>query len=301
MIENLQGLLLPMNAYEYLRNFIDIAIVAFLFYKLYKMLVNTRAAALVKGMIVIAIITVICNFMELHVVTWLLSKSFWGIAVALPVVFQPELRRALEQIGRGRLFHKPGDLDKSQLDDMVEQVVDAATIMSRDKVGALIAFECKTRLDEYVDDERSVKIDGLVSSGLLQNIFVKDTPLHDKAVIVRGNRVYAACCELPLCRDHSLSADLGTRHSAAVGLSEETDAYILVVSEETGTISIAHKGRLNRRLSGSDVTQMLTVGLTVNLGTKEEKELSLIDKAKLGLSEFIKSKDASDKKGGKKK
>ncbi|MCQ2359766.1 MAG: diadenylate cyclase CdaA [Phascolarctobacterium sp.] len=300
MIENLQGLLLPMNVYEYLRNFIDIAIVAFLFYKLYKMLVNTRAAALVKGMIVIAIITVLCNFMGLHVVTWLLSKSFWGIAVALPVVFQPELRKALEQIGRGRLFHKPGDLDKTELDEMVEQVVDAATIMSRDKVGALIVFECKTRLEEYVDD-RSVKIDGYVSSGLLQNIFVKDTPLHDKAVIVRGNRVYAACCELPLCKDHSLSADLGTRHSAAVGLSEETDAYVLVVSEETGIISIAHKGRLNRRLSASDVAQMLTNGLTVNINTKEEKELSPIDKIKEWLSDFVKSKESSDKKGGKKK
>lgn len=300
MYENLQGLILPMNVYDLARNFIDIAIVAFLFYKLYKMLVNTRAAALIKGMMVIGIITLLCNFIGLHVVTWLLSKSFWGIAVALPVVFQPELRRALEQIGRGRLFHKSGYLDKTELDEMVEQVVDATSIMSRDKVGALIVFECKTRLDEYVDD-RAVRIDGLVSSGLLQNIFVKDTPLHDKAVIVRGNRVYAACCELPLCKDHSLSSDLGTRHSAAVGLSEETDAYVLVVSEETGIVSIAHKGRLNRRLSSSDVTQMLTSGLAVILSTKENKELTWKDKIKEGISEFIKGKEPSDKEGGKKK
>ncbi|MDO4179510.1 MAG: diadenylate cyclase CdaA [Phascolarctobacterium sp.] len=300
MIENLQGLLMPMNIYELILNFIDIAIVAFLFYKLYKMLVNTRAAALVKGMIVIFLIFVLCSYMGLNVMTWLLSKSFMGFAVTLPIVFQPELRKALEQIGRGRLFHKPGYIDKSELDDMIEQVVEATTVMSRDKVGALIVFECKTRLDEYVDD-RSVKIDGLVSSGLLQNIFVKDTPLHDKAVIVRGNRVYAACCELPLCKDHSLSSDLGTRHSAAVGLSEETDAYILVVSEETGIVSIANRGRLNRRLSPNDVTQMLSNGLAVNINTKDNKELTLKEKIKEGISDFIKDKDVSSQEGGKKK
>lgn len=289
-----------MNAFDLGRNFIDIAIVAFLFYKLYKMLVNTRAAALIKGMMVIGIITLLCNFIGLHVVTWLLSKSFWGIAVALPVVFQPELRKALEQIGRGRLFHKPGYMDKTELDEMVEQVVEATSIMSRDKVGALIVFECKTRLDEYIDD-RAVKIDGLVSSGLLQNIFVKDTPLHDKAVIIRENRVYAACCELPLCKDHSLSSDLGTRHSAAVGLSEETDAYVLVVSEETGIVSIANKGRLNRRLSSGDVTQMLTSGLSVILSTKENKELTWMDKIKEAIIDFFNWKDTSNNEGGKKK
>ena len=300
MIENLYGLVMPMSLFDVARNFIDIAIVAVIFYKLYKMLVNTRAAALIKGMMIIGIITLLCNFIGLHVVTWLLSTSFWGIAVALPVVFQPELRKALEQIGRGRLFHKGGYLDKSELEEMVEQVVDASTIMARDKVGALIVFECKTRLDEYIDD-RAVRIDGLVSSGLIQNIFVKDTPLHDKAVIVRGNRIYAACCELPLCKDHSLSADLGTRHSAAVGLSEETDAYVLVVSEETGIISIAHKGRLNRRLSASDVTQMLNSGLAVNLSTKEAKELTWRDKIKEGFSDFFKGKEPTTKEGGKKK
>ena len=278
---------------------IEILIVAFLIYKLYRMLVNTRAASLVKGLVFIVFITGIFYYLNLHVVSWLLSKGLLAISVALPVVFQPELRKALEQIGRGRLVHKRGTLDSISLTEMIDEVVEASTVMSRDRVGALIVFERNTGLDDYINNA-SVKIDGIVSSALIQNIFVKDTPLHDKAVIVRGNRVYAACVELPLCRERSLSSDLGTRHSAAVGITEESDAYVLVVSEETGIISIAHKGKLNRRLNAKDIREMLLTGLAENVDNKNDKDSSFLNKISDAFTNIFNGKQSSDDEGGKK-
>ena len=140
------------------------------------------------------------------------------IMVALPVVFQPELRRALEQIGRGKLFRKGSELDEQELDAMLDDVANATKVMSKSKVGALMVFERATGLVERI--ETGVPIDGVVSSGLIQNIFVKDTPLHDGAVIIRGNRIVAACCLLPLTENRNLSQELGTRHRAAIGMSE---------------------------------------------------------------------------------
>lgn len=195
------------------------------------------------------------------------------IMVALPVVFQPELRRALEQIGRGRLFHKRSELDEQELEDMLDNVADASRIMSKNKVGALIVFERNSGLAERI--ETGVAIDGLVSSGLLQNIFVKDTPLHDGAVIVRGNRIMAACCLLPLTENRNLSQELGTRHRAAIGLSEQSDAVIVVVSEETGTISVARNGEIMRYLNVEDVKEILRKSIY-----QPHKNITLMDKIK---------------------
>lgn len=181
------------------------------------------------------------------------------IMVALPVVFQPELRRALEQIGRGKLFHKGSELDEQELEEMLDAVAHATKVMSKNKVGALMVFERATGLAERI--ETGVPIDGLVSSGLLQNIFVKDTPLHDGAVVIRGNRVVAACCLLPLTENRNLSQELGTRHRAAIGMSEQSDAMILIVSEETGTISIARNGELMRYLTVDDVKEILRTAI----------------------------------------
>lgn len=234
---------------------IDIVVVAYFLYRVYLMLKNTHAATLFKGLMVLALFMIICRSMNLHVISWLLEKSMTIIMVALPVVFQPELRRALEQIGRGRLLHKRSELDEQELEDMLDNVADAARIMGKNKVGALIVFERNSGLAERI--ETGVAIDGLVSSGLLQNIFVKDTPLHDGAVIVRGNRVMAACCLLPLTENRNLSQELGTRHRAAIGLSEQSDAVIVVVSEETGTISVARNGEIMRYLTVDDVKEIL--------------------------------------------
>lgn len=251
MIVQLQGLIATIGILD----IIDIVVVAYFLYRLYLMLKNTRAATLVKGLLVLVGFMIVCRAVNLHVISWLLEKSMTVIMVALPVVFQPELRRALEQIGRGKLFRKGSELDEQELEAMLEDVAAATKVMSKAKVGALMVFERATGLVERI--ETGVPIDGLVSSGLIQNIFVKDTPLHDGAVVIRGNRIVAACCLLPLTENRNLSQELGTRHRAAIGISEQSDAMVLVVSEETGAISIARNGELVRYLTVDDVKEIL--------------------------------------------
>ena len=251
----LQGLLSTLGILD----IIDIGVVAYFLYRLYLMLKNTRAATLGKGLMVLVVFMVICRWVNLHVISWLLEKSMTVIMVALPVVFQPELRRALEQIGRGKLFHKSSELDEQELEEMLDSVAHATKVMSKNKVGALMVFERATGLAERI--ETGVPIDGLVSSGLIQNIFVKDTPLHDGAVIIRGNRIVAACCLLPLTENRNLSQELGTRHRAGIGMSEQSDAMVLIVSEETGTISIARNGELMRYLTVDDVKDILRTAI----------------------------------------
>ena len=251
MMIQLQGLLSTITFLDV----IDIVVVAYFLYRLFLMLKNTRAATLGKGLMVLIGFTLICRWLNLHVISWLLEKSMTVIMVALPVVFQPELRRALEQIGRGKLFRKGSERDEQELNAMLDDVANATKAMSASKVGALMVFERATGLVERI--ETGVPIDGVVSSGLIQNIFVKDTPLHDGAVIIRGNRIVAACCLLPLTENRNLSQELGTRHRAALGMSEQSDAMVLVVSEETGAISIARNGELMRYLTVEDVKAIL--------------------------------------------
>lgn len=247
----LQGLLAAATVLDIL----DIVVVAYFLYRLHLMMKNTRAATLAKGLLVLLVFMIICRYLNLHVISWLLEKSMTVILVALPVVFQPELRRALEQIGRGKLFHKTSELDEQEFEDMLDSVAHATKIMSKNKVGALMVFERSTGLEDRI--ETGVAVDGIVSSGLIQNIFVKDTPLHDGAVIIRGKRIIAACCLLPLTENRNLSQELGTRHRAAIGLSEQSDAIVLVVSEETGAVSIARNGELMRYLTVDDVKEIL--------------------------------------------
>ena len=234
---------------------IDTGLVAFFLYRIYIMLKNTRAAALVKGLMVLAVLVIVSKWLNLHVINWILEKAMTMMMVALPVVFQPELRRALEQIGRGRLFRKRVELDESELNDMIDAVANAVMIMSQRKVGALIVFERAVGLEERI--ETGIKIDGLVTDSLLLNIFEKDTPLHDGAVIIRGNRIIAASCLLPLTDARGLSQELGTRHRAAIGISEQSDALVVVVSEETGTVSVTRNGEIYRYLRREDVIDML--------------------------------------------
>ena len=241
LLLQLQGLLKTISILDVL----DILVVAYFLFRIYLMLKNTRAATLVKGLLVLAVILFISKWLNLHVITWLLEKSMTVVMVALPVVFQPELRRALEQIGRGRLFHKHNELDEKELEE----------IMSRRKIGALMVFERETGLEERI--ETGVPIDGLISDSLLLNIFEPDTPLHDGAVVIRGNRIVAASCLLPLTEARNLSQELGTRHRSAIGISEQSDALVLVVSEETGTISLARNGELHRYLTGEDIKSLL--------------------------------------------
>ena len=258
MLEQLQTLARTIGILDV----IDTGLVAFFLYRIYIMLKNTRAAALVKGLLVLASLVIISKWLNLHVINWILEKAIAMMMVALPVVFQPELRRTLEQIGRGRLFRKRVELDETELNDMIEAVANAAVIMGQRKVGALIVFERAVGLEERI--ETGVKIDGLVTDSLLLNIFEKDTPLHDGAVIIRGNRIIAASCLLPLTDARGLSQELGTRHRAAIGISEQSDALVVVVSEETGTVSVTRNGEIYRYLSREDVVDMLQSAFMTN-------------------------------------
>ncbi len=224
----------------------DILIVAMILYKSYQMIQDTRAITLVKGLIVIVSLTIICGWLNLHVMTWLLQKSSDWLLIALPILFQPELRRALEQIGQGKFIRKSNPLlEKKEAENVVDEIVKTAKKLSLTKTGALMVIEREMKLNDI--SVTGIHIDGIISSEFLLNVFIVNTPLHDGAAIIRGNRLISAACVLPLTENHELSTELGTRHRAAIGLSEQCDALIVVVSEETGTISVAEGGRLMRR------------------------------------------------------
>ena len=234
---------------------VDIISVAVLLYYVYKQIRDTRAMALLKGLIVLAVINIVSRFFDLHVISWILQQGMTVLLVALPVVFQPELRRALERLGRGRLFTKSQNVSEEEIDKTLNEVIAAAKVMSRERIGALIVFEREVGLGEIIDT--GIEIDGKVSRELLNNIFIPNTPLHDGAVVIRNGRVMAASCLLPLTQDRSLSTELGTRHRAAIGLSEQADAVILVVSEETGKISYTYGGHIYRHLPEEQLRESL--------------------------------------------
>ena len=223
----------------------DIIVVAAILYKFYQMIQDTRAITLVKGLMVIAALTIICGQLNLHVMTWLLQKSSDWLLIALPILFQPELRRALEHLGQGKFIKDSvALLDKKEANAVVGEIVKTAKKLSQTKTGALMVIEREMKLNDI--SVTGIHIDGIISSEFLLNVFIVNTPLHDGAAIIRGNRLISAACVLPLTENHELSTELGTRHRAAIGLSEQCDALIVVVSEETGTISVAEGGRLMR-------------------------------------------------------
>lgn len=248
--------LAKVNAMNAIRSIVDILIVAYVIYKLLVIIRGTRAVSLLKGIAVIFIATMISDLLDLRTVNWLLQKTITMLFVALPIVFLPELRRALEQIGRGGIFTGPlGLLEKEDTMLLISNIVKAATVMARDKIGALIVIERDTGIAELM--ETGTKIDAVVSAELLINIFMPNSPLHDGATIIRGSRIMAAGCYLPLSGNPNISKRLGTRHRAALGLSEQSDAVSIVVSEETGVISIACSGKLMRYLDESALKEKL--------------------------------------------
>ncbi|MCD8175617.1 MAG: diadenylate cyclase CdaA [Phascolarctobacterium sp.] len=255
MLLQLRGLLPAIGILD----IVDIVLVAFFLYRIYLMLKNTRGATLIKGLLVLLIFMIVSRWLNLYVISWLLEKSMTIIMVALPIVFQPELRRALELLGRGQLFHKGSELNAQEVEEIVNAVVGAAVVMSRRKLGALMVFERETGLEERI--ETGVQLDALISESLLLNIFEKDTPLHDGAAIIRGKRIVAAGCLLPLTENRNLSQELGMRHRAGIGISEQSDAIIIIVSEETGTISSTKNGNIMRYLTVNDLKEILRKGL----------------------------------------
>ena len=234
---------------------LDILLVAIIFYKMYEMLEDTRAITIVKGLIVLMVLTMAANLMELHAIYWMLQKFVTLLFVALPIVFQPELRRALEHLGQGRFFGKSVFLNDEEARSLVKELESAVFRLSKQKIGALIVLEREMGLNDICAS--GIKIDGLVTADFLMNVFIPNTPLHDGAIVIRGKRLIAAGCLHPLTDNHSLSSELGTRHRAAIGLSEQCDALVVVVSEETGIVSVCEEGRIVRSLDPEQLRSYL--------------------------------------------
>ena len=223
---------------------LDILIVAFIVYKVLVFIRETRAEQLAKGLVILVIITLLSRLLHLYTLNWILSGVMTVGLVALVVIFQPELRRALEHLGRSRFVNVLDGVDKEEAKRMVLEMVEAIDNMSSSRTGALIVIEGEITLNDIV--ETGTIIDAAVSTEMIGNIFYEGAPLHDGALIVRGDRLYAAGCVLPLTQNKQLSKELGTRHRAGIGITENSDAMVIIVSEETGVISIAQNGNLTR-------------------------------------------------------
>lgn len=235
---------------------IDIAIVAYVFYKILMLIRETRAEQLIKGLVVLLVIMKVSEWAKLYVVHFILLNTMTLGLIALIIVFQPELRRALEYIGRNKIFFaKMAEEQEEALNRTVHELVSAVVSLSREQIGALIVMERQTGLNEIVST--GVRVDAEISSGLLINIFIPNTPLHDGSVIIRKDRILAAGCFLPLSANQSISKELGTRHRAALGIAEQSDALVIIVSEETGTISVALNGKLSRYLDANTLTSVI--------------------------------------------
>ena len=243
--------------------FIEIFIIAFLIYQVIKWIKNTRAWTLFKGIIVVLVFAVAAYVLNLSTILWLFTKTFNVIVISVFVLFQPELRRALEQLGRknivSSIFNPSATSEESgkNMEKCHNEIIKAVFEMAKVKTGALIVMERQVLLNEY--ERTGIAIDAIVSSQLLINIFEHNTPLHDGAVFVRDNRVVAATCYLPLSDNEMLSKALGTRHRAAVGISEVSDSITIVVSEETGFVSVARDGRLYSNLSAEALRKELEI------------------------------------------
>jgi len=233
---------------------VDILLVALLFYGLFRLFQGTQAVALLRGILVISLLFLVAAS-RFTAFGWLLRNSLPVILVAIPVIFQPELRRALERLGRSAPAFMGRAGREAVAQQVIHQVVLAVETLARERTGALIVLEGDTGLEEYI--ESGERIDAVVSARLLQTIFFPGTPLHDGAVILRGDRIAAAACVLPLTQRDLADSTLGTRHRAAVGITEQNDALVVVVSEETGIISLARGGRIARRLDAQRLRTIL--------------------------------------------
>ena len=251
------------NAYfpeMHLTDIVEILIIAFLVYQLMIWIKNTKAWMLLKGILVLGVFIFLAYLFQMHTILWIVRNSLTVLATALIVVFQPELRRALEKLGERKYISvvMPFDSTKDKgrfSEDTVDGIIDASYIMGKAKTGALIVVEQAIRLTEY--ESTGIQLDCIVSSQVLINIFEHNTPLHDGAIIIRNDRIVSATCYLPLSDNMGLSKELGTRHRAAVGLSEVSDALVIVVSEETGYVSVAQGGVLDRNISREKLREYL--------------------------------------------
>ena len=265
---------------------VDILVVAFVIYKIILMLQTTSSARIAKSIVIILLLTALTSVLHMYLMNYLLDKILEIGLLALVIMFQPELRRILEKLG-SKSFREILSTKQEQrnIDYVISETVKACEIMSRERTGVLIVFERTSSLEDY--QKTGIVIDARVSSELLRNIFFTKASLHDGAVIIRNERIAAAGCVLPLTENRNISSDLGTRHRAGIGLSEVSDAVVVIVSEETGTISVAISGMLKRHLAPQTLEKLLLNELAPKEETKTRNPLKLLRKQR-------KEKDDSD-------
>ncbi|MBQ9326634.1 MAG: diadenylate cyclase CdaA [Clostridia bacterium] len=235
---------------------LDILIVAVILYEILMLVRHTRGSAVLKGLVVLVLAGAVSQLLGMTALNWILSSMMQYGVIVLFILFQPELRHALEQVGRGAMLDSGTHVQDEDNERIIREVIQTLLDLSRRRVGALIVFEQKTGLQDLI--ETGTRIDGRISAPLLENIFEPNTPLHDGAVIVRGQRVIAGACILNLTENRDVNRELGTRHRAALGVSETTDAITLVVSEETGVISMTKAGEITRNLDEKKLRDILS-------------------------------------------
>ncbi len=255
---------------------IDIIIIAFIIYHLLRFLRNTSAERLVKGILILMVAQIVASTAHLNTISYVMGKINNLSWMALLIVFQPELRRLLEQIGMGHVTKLlvRRENGETEIDFAISQTVLACESMSWSKTGALMVFERNERLDDIM--KTGTRIDAEPSAELIKNVFYPKSPLHDGAMILRDGRIHSAGCVLPLSKNLNLSRDLGTRHRSAVGMSENADVVVVVVSEETGTISVAIGGMLKRQLDAETLREILVAELVPDAGEKKKKRLGIL-------------------------
>ena len=261
-MEALQNLLQPVTRMQW-TDYLDILLVAFLIYRLLPLIRTPNTMRVAKAVVVVMVILGLAEVLHLYAMSFILNQFLSIGLIALVVLFQPELRRMLDHLGSVQLRGLLGGvMPVAEMDMVISQTVAACDCMSREKVGALIVFAREARLDDFI--KTGTIIDGQVSEQLIRNIFFPKAALHDGAMIIREGRATAAGCVLPLSQSDRLSADLGTRHRAGVGMSESSDAIAIIVSEETGTISVAEGGMLKRHLAPGTLEKLLRNALCKN-------------------------------------
>lgn len=252
---------------ESIKDIIDILIVSYIIYKVLNMVRGTRAVQLLKGILVLVIIWALSTLLDLYTLKWLMNQIYTFGIFAIFIIFQPELRRGLEQLGRGKFFGRTSENDE-EVSKLIGEVIKAMNYLSQRKIGALIVFERATGLNEFT--ESGIPMRSVVSSELLINIFIPNTPLHDGALIMQDGQIAAAACYLPLSENPFISKELGTRHRAAIGISEVADSVSVVVSEETGQISLAINGQIVRDIKEESLISKLHKELSATSPLKEK-------------------------------
>lgn len=253
---------------------LDILVVAYIFFKIYMLMKETRAEQLFKGIILIFVLIPISQILNLTVLNFILNKTITIGVLSIIIIFQPEIRRALEHLGRSAFTDKHIFENEETMEIVITEIVNAVESLSKSKTGALIVIEQKTGIGEII--KTGTKIDAEISGALLENIFVVNTPLHDGATVIRNGRIIAAGCFLPLTNNDKISKKLGTRHRAAIGITETSDALTIIVSEETGTISLAVNGRLVRNYD-KDKLKKILVQIIKN---RQSKKITLKERVK---------------------